>query len=234
VSDQNDHLGLSSEAGSVSGRSHSRRARIVAAAVVATGLIAAGGVAAASGVLSTGDVIPPNDQSIPPDRRLAVEETVLATGTAPVAGPWQMTAYKSEQSAGQPAGLPCVRLVLTDPPEGTPLIGSGFCGEVGDDFGAASLPAINEVGDGQLLVFGITPTGTDRIELESPGAQAVQASVRDGGPSFTRGDVFVMALESDADQGELTAVSDDGTKSAKKIDAEGFFDRMQAFEQLKD
>ena len=59
-----------------------RRGRLTAVAVVALGLFAVAGAGAATGILSRDDAQPP-----PP----AEGEVVLASGEAPVGGPWRLT-----------------------------------------------------------------------------------------------------------------------------------------------
>jgi hypothetical protein len=195
--------------------------------------VAAGAAGATTGALSVGDVIPGGDPAPPPENRLSVDETVLATGAAPVAGPWRMTAYASEQSEGQPAGLPCVRLVLTNPPKGTPLAGSGFCGEVGDDFGAASLPVINSSGQAVLLIFGIAPEKAATVELAAAGGAETRTQTQDGVGDARRGDVFVLVVPPGSHQGELRWLDEKGEPGAKQLDASGFFDRLESVQRLR-
>ena len=91
-----------------------RRGRLTAVAVVVLGLFAVAGAGAATGILSRDDAQPP-----PP----AKGEVVLASGEAPVGGPWRLTAHRSEALVDggeqlQPAGLPCLQFILLAPPEG--------------------------------------------------------------------------------------------------------------------
>jgi len=213
-------------------REPGRRLSRVALALVVAGCVAgAGAAAAASGVLSVGDVISAGEPSTPPEHELSVDETVLATGSTPVAGPWRMTTHQSEQSGGQPAGLPCIRLVLTDPPKGTPLGGSGFCGEVGQGFGAVSLPVVTDSGEAELLILGQAPEGAAAVRLTSADGATVRVATREGGAAYEGGDVFVMIVPPGMDQGELTYLDQDGTAGSKSIDASGFFDRLQAVQK---
>jgi hypothetical protein len=105
---------------------------------LASVLVVATAAAGGSGMLSPGDVILGAEPTGPPENRQGMDETVLATGTTPIAGPWRITGYKSDGAIAngevvEPAGLPCVRLMLSAPPEGTPYGGRGFCGERGQD-----------------------------------------------------------------------------------------------------
>jgi hypothetical protein len=210
-------------------------ARLWIAVLIACLLLGGVATAATNGVFSVGDEIPAGDDTeLPPQSRLRTDETVIATGSAPVAGRWRMTAHKSESSEGQPGGLPCIRLVFTDPPAETPLTGSGFCGEVGDDFGAVSIPAVNKAGDSALLIFGVAPTGAARVEMGGPDDdKPIAAEVETGGPSFDRADVFVMSVPPGVSEGPLTAVKADGAPASdKKIRTDGFFDRLQQFQRI--
>jgi len=189
-------------------------------------LFVVGGAAAATGTLEVGDVIP-GGQDPNPATRLEVDETVLATGVASVAGPWRVTAYESAASAGQPAGLPCIRLVLLDPPPETVTGGSGFCGELEDGFGAVSLPAINR-GEAELLILGVTPENAVAVELTGGGAERVRAKSLDGGSRSAHGNVFVLSVPPDRETGELIAIDEHGHALSKRLDATGFFDRLRA------
>jgi hypothetical protein len=71
-----------------------------------------------------GTVIPKGEGGVPRDSR----STVVATGTAPVVGSWQLDVSESTRLADpqtgeefQPAGLPCLSVLLADPPEGVPV-----------------------------------------------------------------------------------------------------------------
>jgi hypothetical protein len=194
------------------------------------GLVAAGVAGAATDALSVGDVIPGGEPS-PTAHRLSVAETVIATGVSAVGGPWRMTAYESEPSAAQPESLPCVRLVLTASPAETPVGGSGFCGELDDGFGAVSLPVVNSSGQAEVLIFGLVPELASTVELTAAD-RTIRVATRDGGQSFGRGNVFVLPVATGATHGELVALDQKGDPVSQKIDASGFFDRLQAVQAI--
>jgi hypothetical protein len=88
--------------------------------------------AAVPGPAPVGTVIPKGEGTPPRSE----ESTVVATGVAPVAGPWQMETYASTRLADpetgeeyQPAGLRCLGIYLLDPPNTNVPAGGGQCGE---------------------------------------------------------------------------------------------------------
>jgi hypothetical protein len=206
-----------------------RRGAILVAALGLSGVGAAG---ATTGILSVGDVIPAGEPSPGNPNQLRVDETVLAKGTASIAGPWHLTAHTSEESGGQPGGLPCIRLVLLQPPSGTPIDSSGFCGDVGQDFGAVSLPVVDGAGEAELLVLGLAPEDAATVRVRSGTGDTAQATTREGPPSFSRGDLFVLTAREIPDQGELVAVDRSGRVNAKRLDISGFADRFDAVQGI--
>jgi hypothetical protein len=98
--------------------------------------------------------------------------TVVATGSAPLAGPWQMETYASTRLADpdsgevyQPAGLRCLGLFLVDPP---PLGGAGGqCGEFPRTPGFSRMQSIPSVAGKprELLVYGRAPEEASAVVL---------------------------------------------------------------------
>jgi len=179
------------------------------------------GTAVASGALSS----PP----VGPDKGPA---TVLAKGASEIAGPWELRAYTSDESASQPAGLPCLQLVLSSPPAGTPIDASDFCGELKEGFGAGSLPVVDPRGESQLLIFGLTPERTADVRLADDGGQVSRASKYEAPSSFSRGDVFVLVTRRAVMAGTLQALGVDGRDIAPARDAGGCFDQLQAMQRI--
>ena len=179
------------------------------------------GTAVASGALS--------NRAVGPDEGPV---TVLAEGASAVAGPWELRAYTSDETAAQPAGLPCLQLVLSRPPAGSPMDASGFCGELKDGFGAVSLPVVDPRGDAELLIFGLTPERSAEVRLMDDGGQVTRTSTRESPSSFSRGDVFVLVTRRAATVGKLRALDVDGRDVAQARDADGFFDQLKAMQQI--
>jgi hypothetical protein len=59
--------------------------------------------------------------------------TVVATGTAPVAGPWQLEVWRNHGGPSPPGERRgrCLFIQLLDPPGGDPTGLTGFCGGLG-------------------------------------------------------------------------------------------------------
>jgi hypothetical protein len=113
----------------------------MAAALVAALLVAGGGDEQGTGdrraadeqrpdgALPVGTVIPKGEGTPPRDART----TIVATGIAPVAGPWQLEVWRNHggpSPPGEPRGR-CLFIQLLDPPRGAPGGLSGFCGGLG-------------------------------------------------------------------------------------------------------
>lgn len=219
------------------GRRHPRRHRRLsrgrqAAGVAVLGLsvVAITATAVAGGLVSTGDVIPAGNVAAPPENRLPVEQTVLATGTSNVGGSWRLTAHKSEKSEGQPAGLPCIRLALTDPPTGTPLLSSGFCGEVIKGFGVGSLPVTN--GDeAELLLFGIAPDDATAVEFRKSNGTASRSDTQVGPASFERGRVFVMRTTPTSEEDKVVWLDETGQPGTTGVGR--FLSRFRSVQEFK-
>jgi hypothetical protein len=173
------------------------RVRLVLLAAVVS--LAAAGAAVASGALSTGDVLPagePVGVSAPPS---AVDQRVVAEGSTPVGGSWWMTTYRSERlldergAEMQPAGLPCLSLVLRDPPAGTRLVRRWFCGERGEHgFNAAGLP-VTGPGGSEIILFGQVPEGAATVEFTADGGERIRARSHEG-PADLHGDLWVIPV----------------------------------------
>jgi hypothetical protein len=161
--------------------------------------LAAAGAAVASGAFSVGDVIPagePNGVSAPP---ATVDQRVVAEGSTPVGGSWWMTAYNSQRlldergAEMQPAGLPCLSLILRDPPEGTRLVRRWFCGKRGEEgFNAAELP-VTAPGASEVILFGQAPESASTVEFAADGGERIRARTHDGPPDL-HGDLWVIPV----------------------------------------
>lgn len=203
-----------------------RRRRWVATAVVFCGLAAAAGVAVGSSRLSVGSVITGGEASEGPPSGLAGPETIVATGESRVAGRWLVTSYTSEESASQPAGLPCLRMTLENPPAVTPMASSGFCGRLVETFGAASLPVVNEDGAAEVMIFGIAPRTADSVDLQLSTGPRIGARARVVDSSFDAARVFVLSAQRAAPNAGLSVRNRFGHRLARSIDASGFMDRL--------
>jgi hypothetical protein len=176
-------------------RSILRRGRLTVFAVTAFGLIAVAAAGAATGVLSrddedAGEVI--EGAAPPPPGK---DEVVLATGEAPVGGPWRLTAHKSEAIVSdgeevQPPGLPCLQFLLLAPRKGN-FAGSGQCGARDDGFIVQGVPVEDEYGRTEVILWGHAPEQASGIELTGYGSDSIRADTIDGPDGFD-GDVWVL------------------------------------------
>jgi hypothetical protein len=130
--------------------------------------------------LPVGTVIRKGEGSPPRDS----DATVVATGTAPVAGPWQLEVWRDHGGPfppGEPRGR-CLFIILLDPPtyrDGTrdPSGASGFCGGLGfrktPGFSRAqrNVPTLRKAprgpmkGGREILVFGRVPERARKVVI---------------------------------------------------------------------
>jgi hypothetical protein len=171
------------------------------------------------------------ERSVPPGsppvgtviHRGRVDYTVVATGTAPVAGAWVMETYRSSRLADpdtgeeyQPAGLRCLSLRLPDSGrEG------GQCGEFPRTPGFGRLQW--SVPDGaqagpvtEVLVFGRVPETAAAVVLTLHGK--VRERVRPlEGPSSSRGNFYLFAIAPDLVEGRVNWVDAHGREGSRGI-----------------
>jgi hypothetical protein len=128
---------------------------------------------------------------------------VVATGRAPFAGPWRMTAYQSTGSvvdgdAYEPEGLPCVSITLVDPrPDSAGA--SGGCGvrrhAPGFTIHGLTLPAVVGKPRVETLLFGHAPDRADAVELVT-NSGPVAAKLYPG-PAGVPGKFWLVAVRSE-------------------------------------
>lgn len=192
-----------------------------AAAFLASAAVAVGGMFSGD---EAGTRIPGGSPSGPPEFRQVSDETVLASGSLPVAGRWRLTAYDSEGTVEdgvevEPAGLSCVRLMLAAPPHGTPFAGRGFCGQRGQGgFSVASLAVRDDMSDAtEVVLFGHAPEGATAVRLIAQGGDAVATNTRDAYDGFA-GDVWAMAVDPEAAiHGEVEWIGKDGRVDGTRL-----------------
>jgi len=179
--------------------------------------------------LPVGTVIPAGDGTPPRE----VDHIVVATGTAPVAGPWRMEAYESTRLTDpetreeyQPAGLPCLGIALLDPPVVPPGADrplspmAGQCGEFPrtPGFGRSQLTVPSEAGQPQeILVYGRVPEGAAAVEATAAGN--VQARVEPfPGPAGVPGDFYLLAVPADLEDGRVNWRDAEGNEGSRGIE----------------
>lgn len=192
-------------------RRHAPRGRRAVALAAAGGLLAAGGAAAAIGIPPVGSVFrgegfEHNEQG--------VDETVVATGTAPVAGRWQLTFFRSARTEArgevlEPAGLPCIKLKLLDPGSENRFGGGGFCGATPTFI--ASHPSVNlsdPGADGVILLFGRAPDQATAVELTADGGKQIRAETQ--GPQNVPARYWLIAAPPGLKNARVTWLDKDG------------------------
>lgn len=216
------------------------RLRWILAAAVAAGLLVAGVAVAATGVLAPGGEIAGDEPPAPGQPPTGFEETVLATGSTPIAGPWQITSHESQEivDAGevvQPAGLPCLRILLRTPPrQGTPIPGAGYCGEAGvDGFNVASVPASDGEGDIEVILWGPAPEEAATVQLVADGGRTMKADTYEGPPDFT-GDVWVMAVPHTLGHAQVVWLDKAGREGGPRLDASSDLERGYDLESFNE
>ncbi len=217
------------------------KSRWVLVATVVAALVVATGAVAASGVLSVGDKIETGQPPAPGQAPVENDEIVMATGSTPVGGPWQITTHKSprvvdeEGTEHQPEGLPCWRIVLRDPPKGTPLPGGGYCGEgagIGG-FNVASVPASDGNGNIEVILWGPAPENAAQVELYSDNGKVIRTETQEG-PDGYDGDFWVLAAPHTLKDAQVGWVSDDGQAGPRRLDASSDLERGYELESLNE
>jgi hypothetical protein len=212
------------------GARRSPRRRMVGLAL-AGALTLATAAGAASGALDVGTVMP---GGAPTGSNERADETVLATGTTPVAGEWRMTSYTSKEfvHGGQVVergGLPCVRLMLVDQRR-SPLAGSGWCAEIEDGFHVASLPFADSQGRAEVILFGIAPEGAGGVELSADDGLRIRERTYPGPADFA-GDVWVIAAPTALSNPTVDWIDARGRPAGADHDASGQLERGAALER---
>jgi hypothetical protein len=180
----------------------------------------AAGATPPAGTLPVGTVIPKGDGTPPRDS----ESTVVAVGTAPVTGPWQLEVWRDHggpSPPGEPRGR-CLFIHPIDPPGIVPGGFSGFCGGLGFRKTPGFSRAQHAVPRGgrrfakEILVYGrvperaravaITPNTGSRIEVEP-----------DEGPRSIPGDFFVIPIPPSLASGRINWIDGDGRPGSRGI-----------------
>jgi hypothetical protein len=157
--------------------------------------------------LPVGTVIPKGEGTPPRES----DSTVVATGTTPFAGAWQLEV--SPTFGGPSAGKPedrCMSISVLDPPtyeDGTPdpSGGSGFCGALGGHktpgFSRAqkNVPTLRKVRGRlflpkEVLVYGRVPERARKVVITADKGIRIEVEPHEG-PSSIRGDFFVIPVK---------------------------------------
>jgi hypothetical protein len=216
-------------------RSHrlSRRGSKAIVIALAVGLASVGAAGAASGVLPVGTVIPGG--SDPEDRfehRLE-DKTIVARGTSPVAGPWRLTSMRhhGNPETGEAPG-DCLELLLTEPPEGTPIGATMLCQTLGKArFKADSVPVVDtSTGESEALVFGSAPEGVASVALSTDRGERERAETTEAPRNFGAGRPWVVVVPSDQNTARLQAIGGDGSARGE-LDATTYLEQLAIWER---
>jgi hypothetical protein len=175
------------------------------------------------------EVLPPVGTVIPKGTGTPLREsdsTVLATGIAPVAGPWQLEHYRgtgvTDPDTGEvyePAGLPCLLFVPVDPPEGT-LGATGQCGSFPrtPGFGRLQSPVYTSLGGEvkEVLVYGRAPERAAAVELTADGGFRKVVDTYEG-PNRVKGDTYLIVAPPDIENGRVNWIDRDGNPGSRGI-----------------
>jgi hypothetical protein len=147
---------------------------------------------------------------------------VVATGTAPVAGPWEILTYRSERLANpesgevyQPAGLRCLGLRLLDPPSDHSGGLSGQCGEFPrtPGFSRVQTTVPNAAGGArEILVYGRAPEEAALVRLSPEDWEPIEMKPIEGPAG--EGDFYLFAVPADIGEGDVNWINADGNEGS--------------------
>lgn len=172
----------------------------------------------AEGALPVGTVIPKGEGTPPRDAR----STVVATGTAPVGGPWQLEVWRNHglpSPPGERRGR-CLFIQLLDP--GYPTGLTGFCGGLGfrrtPGFSRAelSVPRPGRRFVEELLVYGRVPERARAVVVTPERGTKVMVEPEEG-PKSVPGDFFVIPLEPEQAPARINWLDRDGRPGSRGI-----------------
>jgi hypothetical protein len=141
-------------------------------------------------------------------RRYGEEHTVVATGTAPVAGPWQLEAY----------GDGCLAVLQLDPPPDDPTDLSGGC-EVSrrtPGFGRRQMSVPPTKTPREILVYGTAPEPASAVVLTLGSSVRERVEPFEGPPSVT-GDFYVMAIPRELKNGRVNWLDRNGRPGSRGL-----------------
>ena len=185
------------------------------------------------GPLPVGTVIPKGEGTPP----RGSDSTVVATGTTPFAGAWQLEASRNfggPSRQGEPRGR-CLALTVLDPPpyeDGTPdpSGGSGFCGALGfrktPGFSRAqkNVPTLRK-SRGRLflpkevLVYGRVPERASKVVVTADRGVRIEVETHEG-PKSIRGDFFVIPVKPRLGHASINWLDANGVPGSRGIGLE--------------
>jgi hypothetical protein len=150
---------------------------------------------------------------------------VVATGTAPVAGPWEIFTFRSERLADpktgevyQPAGLGCLGVRLLEPPANHSGVVSGQCGAFPRTPGFSRLQlTVPSIAGGarEVLVYGRAPEEAAWVRVTFDGRGPVQVEPLEGPESA---DYYLIAVPPDTSGGRVNWIDNDGHEGSSGVE----------------
>lgn len=203
-----------------------RRGSRVLLLALAGGMLTVGAAGAATGLLPVGSVIPGGSDPEAQHEHGSADQTVVARGVSPVAGPWRLTALRNEGSAEEAQG-DCLQLHLSQPPEGSPIQATMLCTPIGDaDLKAGSLPVSNSSsGEAELLLFGRAPDDSPSIELTTDTGRTFRAQANEAPAGFA-GRTWLMAVPRGPKSGALEAEDRNGKPAGARLNVSDQLERL--------
>lgn len=144
--------------------------------------VVAGGGDGDRGVLTGGHTPDPVGTVIPKSKsHYETRALVVATGTAPVTGPWQIEVSRTKGERDTEGVVMwkrgyCLWIKLLDPPEGRPGATAGFCGAPRSlgfrktpGFSRSQTVAPSKPRPREILVWGRVPDRASRVVIRAPG-----------------------------------------------------------------
>lgn len=216
------------------GRPRRLRAAVLVAVVavlsLGTAVVALGG----DGLRPVGTTIRGDEPAGPRYPATGVPETVLATGSSPIAGRWQISEYASQPITDngdvvQPEGLPCVKLLLLDPPPSVGLVGSSQCGRPRGDLEVMSLPVPDSASAKvEVILWGRVAEGTGAVELSAEGASSIRVAPEPGPADFAD-DVWAIATPPDLHKASVSRLDHQNRPIGPAVDAASDMARARTF-----
>jgi hypothetical protein len=177
-----------------------------------------------------GTVIPKGEGTPPRHAR----SLVVATGTAPGLGTWQMEASRSSvlknPDSGevyQPAGLRCLSLALVNP-KGRSVVSGGQCGEFPRTPGFSQLqaPGVYMRGDSEqarrlrqqpVLVYGRVPEPAARVVITGKHGLRLETRPLEGPPG-ARGDFYAISVRPGLPHARINWLDEHGKPGSRGIE----------------
>lgn len=182
------------------------------------------------GPLPVGTVIPKGEGTPPRES----DSTVVATGTTPFAGAWQLEASRNfggPSRRGEPLGR-CLTLNVLDPPpyedgKPDPSGGSGTCGALGfrktPGFSRAqkNVPTLRKSAGRlflpkEVLVYGRVPERASKVVVTADRGVRIEVETHEG-PKSIRGDFFVIPVKPRLGHARINWLDADGNPGSRGI-----------------